>query len=65
MERLRPGDQVFLTEPGVNEPTHVGIYVGRGNMIHTSKQLQRVALVSIEGHWYRKHFRGGRDVSGW
>jgi hypothetical protein len=40
---LRPGDLVFFKEAGSANPiTHVGIYSGRGNMIHASSYWGRV-----------------------
>ncbi len=39
---LQPGDLVFFTTNGSGSVSHVGIYVGGGNMIHspsTGKQL--------------------------
>ena len=40
--RLRPGDLVFFDGLG-----HVGIYVGRGRMIHAPQSGERVSVASI------------------
>jgi cell wall-associated NlpC family hydrolase len=40
---LRPGDIVFFKEAGRNKPiTHVGIYSGRGNLVHASRYFGKV-----------------------
>ena len=40
---LQPGDLIFFKEAGRNYPiTHVGIYSGRGNIIHASSYWGRV-----------------------
>jgi NlpC/P60 family len=46
---LRPGDLVFFKEAGISDPiTHVGIYSGRGNMIHASSYWGRVVERPME-----------------
>jgi cell wall-associated NlpC family hydrolase len=46
---LRPGDLVFFKEAGSSNPiTHVGIYSGRGNMIHASSYWGRVVERPME-----------------
>jgi cell wall-associated NlpC family hydrolase len=40
--RLRPGDLVFFDGLG-----HVGIYVGRGRMIHAPQSGERVSVDTI------------------
>ena len=40
---LRPGDIVFFKEAGPRRPiTHVGIYSGRGNLVHASRYFGKV-----------------------
>jgi cell wall-associated NlpC family hydrolase len=40
---LRPGDLVFFKEAGRSRPiTHVGIYSGRGNLLHASNYFGKV-----------------------
>ena len=40
---LRPGDIVFFKENGPSNPiTHVGIYSGRGNLVHASRYFRKV-----------------------
>jgi cell wall-associated NlpC family hydrolase len=46
---LRPGDLVFFKEAGRGYPiTHVGIYSGRGNIIHASSYWGRVVERPME-----------------
>jgi hypothetical protein len=46
---LRPGDLIFFREAGMSNPiTHVGIYSGRGNMIHASSYWGRVVERPME-----------------
>jgi hypothetical protein len=46
---LRPGDLVFFKEAGISDPiTHIGIYSGRGNMIHASSYWGRVVERPME-----------------
>jgi cell wall-associated NlpC family hydrolase len=43
----RPGDLVFLYPPGI---THVGLYVGAGYMVHSSRAGEPVKMVPVAGH---------------
>jgi cell wall-associated NlpC family hydrolase len=55
---LRPGDLVFFKEAGISNPiTHVGIYSGRGNMIHASSYWGRVVerpMEQVSGYYGAK-----------
>ena len=59
--RLAPGDLVFFANGGPRaKPAavdHMGIYVGNGWMIHSSRY--GVALVELDG-WYARRFAWGR-----
>ncbi len=56
-EDLRPGDLVFFTTygPGV---THVGIYVGNDQFIHSSSR-RGVTFSSLNDSYYKARFIGG------
>jgi cell wall-associated NlpC family hydrolase len=60
---LRPGDLVFFKEGGPSYPiTHVGIYSGRGNIIHASSYWSRVVerpMKYVSGYYGAK--RLGRN----
>jgi cell wall-associated NlpC family hydrolase len=55
---LRPGDLVFFKEAGSSNPiTHVGIYSGRGNIIHASSYWGRVVerpMMYVSGYYGAK-----------
>jgi cell wall-associated NlpC family hydrolase len=52
---LRPGDLVFFKEAGPFRPiTHVGIYAGRGNIIHASTywgQVVESPMSAVDGYY--------------
>ncbi|MBW0118323.1 NlpC/P60 family protein, partial [Pseudonocardia abyssalis] len=45
---LQPGDLVFFYSP----VSHVGIYIGNGQMVHASTSGKPVAISSIDGRQY-------------
>ena len=55
----RPGDLIFFKNtydaPYPNRPTHVGIYVGDGMMIHCGSPI---SYASIETSYWQSHFYG-------
>ena len=56
-ENARPGDLVFFT--GTHSGafiTHVGIYIGNGQMIHTGGNPAGVEFVSINTPFWQRHF---------
>lgn len=56
---LQPGDLVFFAntyKPGIS---HVGIYVGGGQMIHAGSTRTGVAYANINGSYYTSRFAGG------
>jgi cell wall-associated NlpC family hydrolase len=50
--KLRPGDLVFFYNRG-----HVGIYVGKGYMIHAPRSGQKVKKVKLN-RYYKQQFSG-------
>ena len=59
--RLRPGDMVFFKEAGRKRGiTHVGIYSGRGNLVHASAYFGKVVeskMRYIKGYFGAKRLR--------
>ncbi|MEU4833986.1 C40 family peptidase [Streptosporangium sp. NPDC023615] len=49
---LRPGDLLFFSGKG-----HVGMYVGKGRMVHSPSSGKTVRIVKLQGH-YRSSFAG-------
>ncbi|MBB2909861.1 cell wall-associated NlpC family hydrolase [Streptosporangium becharense] len=56
--RLRPGDLVFFGG-GTGDPTHVGVYVGNGVMVHAPKSGDVVKTTDFaRSPYYRSRYRG-------
>ncbi|MGC5013154.1 C40 family peptidase [Streptosporangium sp. DT93] len=56
--RLRPGDLVFFGG-GAKDPTHVGVYLKDGIMIHAPKRGDVVRAVDFAASpYYRSRYRG-------
>jgi len=64
MKGLRAGDLVFFDTSGSNSPSHVGIYLGAGKMIHAPRPGKSVEVVDITKGYYLDKFLGGRRISG-
>lgn len=54
-EDLKPGDLLFFATYAPF-PSHVGIYIGDGKMIHASSKGNRVEVTSINQDYYQKRF---------
>lgn len=52
---LQPGDLVFFNTNG-SGVSHVGIYVGNGNMIHSPSSGKSVSVTSINSSYYSPRF---------
>lgn len=53
--KVMPGDLVFFFKRGVH---HVGLYVGRGKMVHAARPQDGVEIVNLSGDWYKQHLSG-------
>lgn len=60
-EQLQQGDLVFFTVRGGNEVGHVGIYVGQGNMIHSSSS-NGVVISSLDNPYYVTNYAGSGRI---
>lgn len=58
---LQAGDMVFFNTSG-SGVSHVGLYIGNGNMIHAPKPGDVVKTVSINSSYYTKKFVTARRV---
>ncbi|SCI34075.1 MULTISPECIES: C40 family peptidase [unclassified Romboutsia] len=56
---LQPGDLVFF---GSGSVSHVGIYIGGGNMIHSPKPGETVKITSINSSYYTNRFITAKRV---
>ena len=57
---LRPGDLVFFKEAGRSRPiTHVGIYSGRGNIVHASNFFGKVVESKMK---YMRGYYGAKRI---
>lgn len=59
-ENLQPGDLVFFSNGG--GISHVGIYIGNGNMIHAPQTGDVVKISSIETSYRISHYAGAVRV---
>ena len=60
---LKAGDLIFFDTSGPNNGavSHVGIYVGNGEMIHASSSKEKIVQVSIENsYWNNAYVRAKR-----
>lgn len=54
-ENLKPGDLLFFATYA-SFPSHVGIYIGDGKMIHASSKGGRVEIANINEDYYMRRF---------
>jgi cell wall-associated NlpC family hydrolase len=60
-EHLSLGDLVFF-RTYASFPSHVGIYIGNNEFIHTSSKLKKVTIDSLETPYYLKRFIGAKRL---
>ncbi|MCU7843707.1 MAG: C40 family peptidase [Candidatus Thiodiazotropha sp. (ex Monitilora ramsayi)] len=56
-ERIQPGDLLFFQIAG-KQPSHVGLYVGKGQFIHASTSEKKVTLSGLKNPYWRKRLIG-------
>ena len=60
-EDMKPGDLMYFgTEYG--QPSHVGMYVGGGKMIHSPHTGDVVKYCTIESGYYKTNFMGAKRI---
>lgn len=57
---LMPGDLVYFGYPGA--PSHVGLYVGDGMMIHAPSTGKNIQYTTIDSGYYSSRFIGGKRI---
>lgn len=61
---LQPGDIVFFAGTGSsNAISHVGIYVGGGQMIHSPNSRSTVSYADITSGYWANHYYGARRMA--
>ena len=58
---LQQGDLVFFSTNGVY-PTHVGIYIGDGNIVHASTAKDGVKISSLNTSYYTTNSFAARRI---
>jgi hypothetical protein len=61
-DELKVGDLVFFKSAKSGRINHVGIYIGGGDFIHSSRSKQGVAVSSLSDEMYKKSFVAARRV---
>ena len=62
IDNLSAGDLVFFTTGKGKRISHVGIYVGNGNFIHSSRSKKGVDVSSLSEDFYRKRLVTARRI---
>lgn len=57
--RVLPGDLLFFRTGQNGVISHVGIYAGKGHMIHASSSSRQVRKVSLAQRYWQEHMAGG------
>jgi cell wall-associated NlpC family hydrolase len=61
-DELKPGDLVFYNTMDKSN-SHVGIYLGEGEFIHSPSTGKSVSVVNMNENYWRKHYNGARRIS--
>jgi cell wall-associated NlpC family hydrolase len=65
MATLRPGDILAFSNDGTSRVTHVGLYVGGGQFIHSSStgvKLSSLDAQDADSRWYRDRWVAARRI---
>lgn len=58
IDEARPGDLLFFDTAGGGDASHVGIYLGDGEMIHAPGRGRRVSVTSLSLDYWQERFLG-------
>ncbi len=63
-DKLQPGDVVFFynTVPGTGI-SHVGIYIGNNQFIHSPNSRSTVSIASLDNVYWNQHYYGARRMT--
>ena len=61
ISELQPGDLVFFSTNG-SYPTHVGLYIGEGNIVHASTPQDGVKISSLDTSYYVENYFAARRI---
>jgi hypothetical protein len=61
LDALQPGDLLFFAEPGA-PISHVGIYMGGGQLAHASSGRGEVVVAPLNGGWFQRRLVAARRV---
>ena len=61
---LKAGDLMFFDTNGANngQVSHVGLYIGNGQMIHASSSQRKIVITSVNSSYYKNAFVNARRV---
>ena len=60
--QLQPGDLIFSSTDGSGRVTHVGIYIGNGQMIHAPQEGDVVKVTNANSSYWQKTFVKAKRV---
>ena len=60
--KLQPGDLVFFAGTYKSGISHVGIYIGDGQFIHSPHSGDVVKISDLNSNYYREHYYGARRI---
>jgi hypothetical protein len=61
-DKLKEGDLVFFNSKKGGQITHVGIYIGEGNFIHSSRGKKGVGVSSLLEGYFRRRLAAARRI---
>ena len=62
-ENLKPGDIVFFANTYISGISHVGIYAGNGQFIHSPNSRSTVSYSDLTSGYWANHYYGARRVA--
>jgi cell wall-associated NlpC family hydrolase len=59
-EALKPGDAVFFKGNGRSDVSHVGLYIGKGQFIHSPSTGKRVRIDSLSDSYWKRNYTSAK-----